>query len=298
MSSIHRIAALDARARLGIKLAEEDEMTTTERVGRGAAGVAGVAGGAGLAASSPTRKYLTGREKYYHGTSPEIVERIKQEGIKPRKDIPKRYAARTATDVLDKDLVEKSKGLSFLHKNKDAARNYAEQKAELDHLRDSHRAGFQSPTNARDLVNAQMEARRSGVVDVDLPFWKYDRAVNPEAGASFQEYSDRKKRELVGRLLRRGHSEKDALEAAEEHLKNNQKYYKGGFKDYGERTFAVRGAVSPEHIKNSPKYKPLSGKEVLQYMKKSPGNFAKGVGLGGTALGLGAWGANELYESL
>ena len=97
-----------------IKTAEEEDKKSLLNIGE-----MGI--GASLLAHPSTKKNLTGRETFYHGTAPHYAENIKREGIIPSK-------MKGSTDILETvnpEAANASRNMSFVTPSKTLARQYA-----------------------------------------------------------------------------------------------------------------------------------------------------------------------------
>ena len=262
---------------------EPDEKDVLLGLGAGAAGTA--------ALTHPSlKKNITGRETFYHGTSPDYVPNIQQQGIVPS-------ASRGSTDILEKvnpRAAAESRNMAFVTPNKTLARQYAEKGKSVKKTMDYMRANGKTITpDTSALLNSQWQqaysidpkmqmavqnpTNNAGILEVSLPSWKEDIAAkikqNPEVAMGKEKFTQN--------MRMRG-----ANPISANNIYNLFNKSKG-----------IEGGVSPEFIKNSPKYKGLGFKELGQYIKAKPGQFAKGLGLGALGVaGLG-YGANKLYNA-
>lgn len=221
-------------------------------VGLGVLGVGG--GGLALAKASPL---ATGRSTYYHGTAPELADKIRREGLRPSRD----SGVKGVTDLILGDEVAK-KPLVYAHPNKIQAKYYQEQAKALQRGRESF---FEF--RLKDPLHV-LHADDKGVVKLRLPYAEYAPKFvqNPETAGGLAE------------SLRRGI---DPLT-----------HY-----DLDQVTKTIRDGVAPEHVVGGSKFKRLSFKEVANYARKYPKRFGAGAGLSLVGLGGLGLGAHRLYRS-
>jgi hypothetical protein len=257
-----------------IKTAKEDSKESPLNKGEAALG-------ASLLFHPSTKKNITGRETFYHGTAPQHAEKIKQEGIIPSK-------MKGSTDILEvgnPEAATSSRNMSFVTPNKAFARQYAVKSKDVtSELEQLTRETGKAPTtldSAREHLYWQQNAaldpskqlefanplNNKGILEINMPTWKADIASkikqNPETAMGFDRfYSNIKKQSPIKPPRFVIKNIYNALDSAK----------------------GIEGGVPTEFIKGAPNYKRLGLKELGSYIKNKPGSFTKGVG----ALGLGA----------
>ena len=127
--------------------------------------------------------------------------------------------------------------------------------------------------------------RPKNVVKLNVPLWKYKQVVNPEIADGYKAFSDDADRKL-----------RNAIIPQEPNLQTD--LIKTKMYNKLRDSAVVEGDVSPEHIKGSDKYVKNSIKEIKEYIKARPWQFAKGVGKAGLGLGLLGGGGLMLKDSL
>jgi hypothetical protein len=222
---------------------------------------------------SALKKNLTGRETFYHGTDPQNVPAIKQEGIRPSA----KPGSSTILETINPEAGIKSKDLAFITTNKADARSYAIKQQDINNIIKKQKQ-FGLDLNPMDIMNVNSvfhedlskrnpknPFNNSGIIKAEMPTWKKEISdlllQNPETEKGFVPGLGTKK-------------EFDTLNQAK----------------------GIKGGLSPEFIKGSPKYKGLGLSELGQYIKAKPGSFTKGLGLGALGLGGVGFGAKKLYD--
>lgn len=268
-----------------IKTAEEEDKKSLLNIGE-----MGI--GASLLAHPSTKKNITGRETFYHGTAPQYAEKIKQEGIIPSK-------VRGSTDILEAlnpETANASRNMAFVTPDKTMARHYAVKSRDvsqrLNNLAVEKGRAVTPLESTREHLNWQnVEAldpkvqmdianpfNNKGIVEMSMPTWKEEIASkirqNPETAMGFDKFHANIKAQAPVTppkfVLKNIYNQLDAAKG-------------------------VEGGVGTEFIKGSPNYKRLGLKELGSYIKNKPKPFAKGVG----AIGLGAGLAGHgLYSML
>lgn len=267
-----------------IKTAKEEDKKSLLNIGE-----MGI--GASLLAHPSTKKNITGRETFYHGTAPQYAENIKREGIIPSK-------MKGSTDMLETvnpEAANASRNMSFVTPDKTLARQYAVKSKDVSSkLEQITRETGKAPTpldSAREHLYWQQNSildpakqleianplNNKGILEISMPTWKGEIASkikqNPETAMGFDRfYSNIKKQSPITPRF------------AIKNIYNALDSAKG-----------IEGGVPTEFIKGAPNYKRLGLKELGSYIKNKPGSFTKGVG----ALGLGAGLAGHgLYSML
>lgn len=227
-------------------------------------------GSTGVRAVSSALPMITGRTPYYHGTTVDAAQRILQEGILPANRLGGRP---TLTSILNPEIIEKGRSLSYMTPNKLLARGYASQADVLAPiLKELEGKDPQAVRGKLDSVIGGLVKdpgfqfrklfRRKGVVKGSIPLWSKEIAEkvvrNPEAMGSLDAF-----KESLGLGI---------LGMSDSQLKQVRKIY---LKD-----LTMEGGVPARYIKGSPLYKRLSFKELRDYIKADPKRFAKGLGLG------------------
>ena len=231
--------------KLGKSLSQSGGDDSTSVVGA-AAGLAG----AGVLRNALASGDLTGRRTLYHGTTEDVARSIRQQGLLPTTDA---NAVNTKIISHDTDRYAKSLGKAYATPSKAEALGYAVATR-------NRRAGnflFMDPARLSDF---------KGVVKLNVPEWKHNMVMNPEVDMDLKSYIARSA-ELRGKQL--SPVEKQQAASAYRQLR---------------RAAVFDGGVSPEYVKGADKYKANSIRELLEYARARPGQFARGLGKG--AIGL------------
>jgi len=133
---------------------------------------------------------LDGRTTVYHGTSEAAAKKIREEGVKGKYTAVGSPEAKSITQILPKDVVEKSKGLSFMTKNDAMAAVYALQ----------HNDGKREVVQPDPFEVVRRMRSKEGIVKARLPSGKYEKRDNPEFLNNKAEYLSKKKMELGGKI--------------------------------------------------------------------------------------------------
>lgn len=218
----------------------------------------GTAGGAGLAKHQYHEGHLTGRATYYHGSTVDVANKIKKEGIVPR-------ASKGIIDEFGDDFAKKNEGLAFATRTKSTAHFYAEQ---AKHIQGGKYSLLDRPKHLMNSLHAHVMdsvglKKDKGVTKLNIPTWKDEvkskTVENPE-------------------------------------LKHNPFLDPGTRHELGEKTLTHKGVIPPKFVNGSKHYEKNTLKEIKEYIKGNKGRFAKGVGkvVGGTAIaGLSAYSAYD-----
>lgn len=229
-------------------------------------GGAAVASG-GLAVKKLNDKgYITGRETLYHNTAAKNVDSILESGLLSR------HAARkgSISDLALQDIPDHlKKGRVYLAKKKSGAR--AVGRAHLLH----------SP-----FLDSGQEIRKN--LRVRAPLW------------------NEKEFKLVGNPELRG---LDLDGFVKMQIKRNPRAYemypvffkwdtKNSYKIIGpDSTVVIKGDLAPKYIKGSKHFKGATVKEILEFAKKNPSKFAKGIAGAAVSGGVTAAGVATILKN-
>lgn len=279
------------------KVALSEDAKRKLEVGGGAAGVVG--GGVAVSKATPM---LTGRTTLYHGTTPELAKKVREQGLRPSAEVGGDVAK--ITDILGNDIKSKAKNLAYLTPHKSEASGYAGQAEALRDLGPG--VDYTSPAAAQKrmqgTLKGQMNPFHKGVVRADVPLWREDIAnklrANPEARGDFNTFKQHIIKDIKARggmvpheVLPEGHWARPHLERAfDSQLK--------GIHDSFNRAVSVEGGVGPEFIRGGSKFKSLGLQELKDYARARPGTMATGAGLTALGIGAGVLGAHSLYKGL
>lgn len=223
-----------------------------------AAGVGGY--GANLASSQYHRGNLTGRETLYHGTSEDRLRSIKEKGLQPNQ-------GGGITGVVSNELEASNKPYTFSTKSKLQAAMYAAQQEAI---------GSGKIKDARDLASHRLTlaakipkyyfSGSKNIAKINLPthLEQYKGHPNPEVPKAFAD---------IDRNIFMGDSQKKMFKRQVQ-------------RELQDKVHVNMGAIGREYIQGSGAYKRNSASEILGYIKKNPGRFAKGLGKAGLGLGL------------
>lgn len=261
-----------------VVLAENDKVTAPGIPARSymLLGGSGIVGGADLARKAFASGDITGRETLYHGTLDDVVDTIKDQGVKAS-----RAGATTHTHVLrdlDPQMYEASLGKSYFMPTKGEGALYATQA----NLMKEH--GYYSPQQI-DITEGEKELLRrkisgKGVVKVNAPTWRMQSVVNPEAAMPYAEwrYNNYEKNPFVLDF---------STEAQKKKTYNNLR-----------RARVFEGDMPAEYVVGSSKYHRLTPKELIEYAKANKLRFAKGLGKLTAGTGFAGLGAYGVYKGI
>ena len=228
--------------------------------------------GSGLVVTKAAKPFLTGRETFYHGTTPDNVKKIKKNGLLSVKSSGNKAINTDFLNSSDNDIFfdgsrakvhKRALNYAYASPSKKIAENYSAQ---------SQTGGLS--TNIKDKINISLITPgfkskadkikiKSGIINLDVPIWQNKKRMNPEI-VSMRSYN----KDFLG------------SRAGDIATKRNLK------------TYQALTDVESKYIKGSKDFTPFY-KEFGQYIKHSPGKFAKGVGFGlagATAISLGVKG--------
>lgn len=216
----------------------------------------GVAAAGGIGLAKMNKDEFTGRVKRYHATDKDVMNKIKEEGLKASKA----NDSSTYTKQLLRDIPEdKLNNKVYLGKDKIVSKSVGK---------------------GRELRGRG----KQGILElIDYDDWKKMKKVeNPELrGAKNAEELYRKMGN--GGIFGRKWEHMDPIEKLA--------FKKGGYDILGEKgTEVIEGDIASKHIKGGKGYEKNSVKKIAKYAKKHPGRFAKGaakVGAGVAVTGTG-----------
>ncbi len=242
-----------------IKIAKKEEDKSTRN------GVLEAGAGAYAGKKLFDKGYIDGRTTLYHGTSESAADKIRQEGLKAKYTAKGSSEAKSITGTLPKDLVDKSKGHTFLTGKKLTAAEYAGQ----------HRAEGGRVLMDKSSVPNMLDnyiGKKKGIVKARVPLYNRETIMNPEARGSFGEW--KKKTPGINFIA--------PTEMQQKSIHNSLK-----------ETKVVRGNIARKYIKGD-NYKGANLKEYAKFIKKSKGKAALGVAGGLAAAGIVADGARRI----
>lgn len=278
-----------------MKLAFTEETQGQLETGAGLGALAG--GGVAISKAKPL---ITGRTTLYHGTTPELAEKIRQQGLLPSAQV----SGPAITDILSPDIKEQAKKLVYLTPDVGEARGYAGQAEALSKL--GPHINYQAPdvAQARALgtVKGRLNPFHKGVVKAELPMWQKHIAdavkANPEARGDFGTF----KSHIVKTIKDQGgflpHEMLPEDHFLRKYMENNFESQLKAMHESLSRAVAVEGGVAPEFIRGSDKFKSVGLRELKDYALMHPGRMAAGVGLVGAGLGAGVLGAKALGSGI
>lgn len=250
----------------------EQKTAATEQEGEDpkhdlAIGTAGVVGGAALA--NRAVPHLTGRTRLYHGTTPETLKKIQEQGLLPASERP---GAPALTEMLAPDIRDDAKKLVYLERSPSEAGAYA---AKAEHLAKGR--GMSVGEQLAAELKGQLSPFQKGVGKADVPLWHKDIAdklrPNPEARGSLENF----------KKFHRGAPEMfpgqlDAMHAL------------------FSKTINLEGGLDPKYIRGAKSYQGVTLNELKQYIHARPGSFAKGLGLAAAGTAAAGYGASRLHD--
>lgn len=274
----------------GQKLAEEPttEEPEVDHYRRNQALLGGAALAGGAYAGSKARPMITGRTRLYHGTTPENVGRIQQEGLKPSSIA----GEKSITNILPNDIRGAAQELGYMTPGHLGARNYAAQAVSIAEGHDPLQA---LSTRAKALVNPI----HPGVVSADVPLWHPDVAPilrpNPEARGSLENF---RRVAYETAEAQRGQMRDLGLPIPNIRVDNPvaQATTRATYNHF-DQSKAFLGGLDAKYFHGSPHYQGVSLKEIGQYARQHPGRFAGGLGLAAAGTAAGAYGAKKLYDA-
>lgn len=201
--------------------------------------------------------YIDGRTTLYHGTSEESAKKIKQEGLKAKYTGVGSPTSKSITDILPEDIVNKSKGHSFLDKKRFLAAHYAAQ-----HRGDGKRSTEPSGEVIKDWFK-HFVGTKKGVVKARVPLWDKKTIKNPETYGSYEEWE---KNLPFGGAFFTDAQKKTMYKVLDDAV-------------------VVKGDISPELIKGN-KYRRIGLDEYKRFISKNKGKAAIGAAGGLLATGL------------
>ena len=274
-SVFHTLGQRAALIKLGIAENQEQEDTPSVLL------PAGLMGGGALAASK-AKPLVTGRTRLYHGTTPEVAQKIRAEGLRPSADV----STPAITDLLTPDIQSGAKKMVYLTPSKREAGGYAGQAEFIA----QHPENFLDESLGLERGKSTLKGQifpGEGVVAADVLLWHPSIAdkqrINPEARGSYEEFKQH--------ILNKSPQLADApdwlvnlvAKPTRKSLLNAE---------------VLEGGLPPEFIRGSEKFKGLGLQELSQYARTHPGRFAGGVGLGALGLGTLGLGAYKAYNAL
>lgn len=246
-------------------------MKNNEEYGDKSKGAAEAAAG-GLAGKSLfDRGFIDGRSTLYHGTSEDAAKKIRSEGLKAKYTGKGSKEAKSVTDILDKEVLQKSKGHTFFDRSRLNASMYASQ----------HRNGDRVVQDAETLPRAMKNffGFNKGVVKSRVPLHEKKTIQNPETFGSFEKW--------------------------DKHMEGKNPAWKNVNGAQKRQTFnalndavVVKGDIGTNFIKGSGKYKMANMAEYGRFASKNKGKAALGIAGGAMALGMIGDGARRAYRGL
>lgn len=242
------------------------ELDTRQKVGLGELAAVGTGGGAWLAHNQYRGGHLTGRESFYHGTSPARAELIREQGLHPGKHVGSTQLAEEMNGHAPGGLG--SGKLVFMARDKFTANQFIDQAmiAEKDgpealaaHLRKGALG-----LNVEGLLKRQFGIGKDtkGFVEGNIPLWKEKNikvVPNPEAEA-----------------LKKNPMFKIMNNMSDADIDNS----------FEKSVLTVEGHVPAHHLIGGKGYQKNSLKEIGEFIKANPKRFLV-EGVGKTALGAG-----------
>jgi hypothetical protein len=189
----------------------------------------------------------------------------------------------------DPAAAEASKGLSFFEKRKLMAEGYARQRGlAAEYMRKNPGTGMAEALVAiredpayKGRTGSLFGGTKGGaVVKLDVPLWKTELASKARANPEVQA------------LINQPGLDIDRIMMGEGAFKRSVEQRVGG-----RDVVALEGGVGPEFVRGAKKFKPLSLKEIGQYIRAKPGRFAGGLGLGALGLAGVGLGGHQLYQA-
>ena len=200
--------------------------------------------------------YIDGRNTLYHGTSTSAADRIRKVGLQAKYTGKGSSEAKQILNVLPEDLIEKSKGHTFLTSKRATAAEYAAQ----------HGKSGRSVAPSLGLYNRFFKnyvGIDKGVVKSRVPLYNRKVISNPEGRGSFGEWQ--RKKPIIGMVA--------PTDLQQKAIHNSLMESK-----------VVKGSIARKYIKGN-NYKGPNLKEYAKFLKKRKGKAALGIAGGLAAAG-------------
>ena len=245
-------------------------------------------GGGGLILSKTKPGRLTGKVVRYHDAPIEVIDKIKEEGLKAKyAEDPNNITNKVLQDVP----MDQKKGLVYTAKNKRTAFGVGTQRAKLDNKFND------SPIWGQLKEQLTGKSKHHKVLKLEFD---YDddikgkaKVENPELrGAKNPKdfWNTRKKNAGLGGIFT---PEYDDLNPIQKKVVDSE------FKALNDNTHVFKGDIDSKHIVGGKGYKKRTMKQVMNYIKKNPKRFGKEVAkvaAGVAAVGYGAKKAVDLIK--
>lgn len=213
---------------------------------------AGIAGAGAIGLKKMDKSEVTGRVKRYHATDKDLLDKIKEEGLKGSKANGDTYTKKVLDHLSDEELANKV----YLGKKKSVSRSVA-------------------------LGRRMRGYGKQGMLNLNIDYddWKNMKKVeNPELLGA------KNSKEYVKRLLKKKGQDYEALSKPEQIIMDAMG--KQSFKGLGEKgTEVIEGDIASKYIKGGKGYEKNSLKKIAKYAKNNPKRFAKGAAKAGLAVG-------------
>jgi hypothetical protein len=249
----------------------------------------------GLAALRMVAPHVTGRERLYHGTTEELAQKIRAEGLRPRSEV----GGAGITEILEKDVRELGKSLAYATPDKTDARSYQEQaRAIRDHGGNIPKALQAIEDDAHFDDRSLNVLNNKGIVSMNVPLWKLRQegriTKNPELGNGTRaEWRDH----LYDRL-RTEAPEAAALIDKHRVIKPLMNIWLNHQHRGLNKAVVVKGGIEKDYIRGSDSYKGITANEIRDYAKANPHRFGAGSALGAAGIGALGYGAHGLIKAL
>lgn len=249
---------------------------------------AGGLGGGGLILSKTKPGRLTGKVVRYHDAPIEVIDKIKEEGLKAKyAENPNNITNKVLQDVP----MEQKKGLVYTAKNKKAAFGVGIQRARLDDKFDDK--PIWGPLKEQLTGRSKHHKVLKLEFDYDDDIKGKPKIENPELrGAKNPKdfWNTRKKNASLGAIFT---PEYDDLTPVQKKVAEME------FKTLNDDTHVFKGDIDSKHIVGGKGYKKRTMKQVMNYIKKNPKRFGKEaakVAAGLAAVGYGTKKAIDLIK--
>lgn len=244
-------------------------------------GVGGVAGG-GLILSKTKTGRLTGKVTRYHDAPAELIDKIKQEGLKASYSTdPNNLTNSVLTDIP----MDKKAGLVYTAKRKKDAFGAGVTRSKIKGQIDDVGA-------TKEILSGKSPNHKVLKLEFDYDDIKnMERVENPELKGSknvkeWYEKLPKSKKDLMG--LSEKFDDLSPIKKLE---------MKESYKSLGERTHVFKGDIDPSHIVGGKGYKKRGIKDIARYIKNNPKRFGKELSKVGVGTGLVGYGLYELNNS-
>lgn len=237
-------------------------------------GGAGLVGGGAILSKTKTSR-LTGKVTRYHDAPVEVIDKIKEEGLKAK------YSTdpNNLTNTVLKDIpMDKKEGLVYTHKKRNGAFDIGTQRSNL-----------RGELSGEDILKENITKRSPRHKVLKLEF-EYDDIKNQKRIENPELRGTKTPKEFYNKIKGVFSPDYDDLDPF------SKSQIKKGYKSLGEETHIFKGDIDPSHIVGGKGYKKRGIKNVIKYIKNNPKRFGKEAAKVGTGIGIAAYGGKKLID--